>query len=151
MSAAPTLHAVCCKRQQQCTPLQVQKIVGYKAPKEFVEKVELMAHEHHSLIKVDCTRAYHFGARYNVELEVIMPGELTLRESHDIGLELQHKIESLEEVERAFVHIDYEERSEPEHKVERLLLQQAQLVKRHHKGGGSIMHGDQSAAMDLRN
>ena len=110
-----------------------------------------MAHEHHSLIKVDCTRAYHFGARYNVELEVIMPGELTLRESHDIGLELQHKIESLEEVERAFVHIDYEERSEPEHKVERLLLQQAQLVKRHHKGGGGIMHGDQSAAMDLRN
>ena len=31
-------------------------------------------------------------------------------------------MEELEAVERCFVHVDYEKRSEPEHKVERVLL-----------------------------
>ena len=32
------------------------------------------------------------------------------------------QIEELEEVERAFVHVDYQQRDAPEHKVERELL-----------------------------
>jgi hypothetical protein len=32
---------------------------------------------------------------------------MTVAESHDIALELQHKIEGLADVERAFVHVDY--------------------------------------------
>lgn len=32
-------------------------------------------------------------------------GDMTVRESHDIALELQHKIERLRDVERAFVHV----------------------------------------------
>jgi len=54
---------------------------------------------------VDCTRVYHFGARYNVEMEIVLPGAMTVMESHDIALALQHKIESMEDVERAFVHV----------------------------------------------
>ena len=42
----------------------------------------------------------------NVEMEIVLPGNMTVRESHDIALALQHKIESLEEVERAFVHVN---------------------------------------------
>jgi len=42
--------------------------------------------------QVDITRAYHFGARYNVEIEIILPGDMSVRESHDIALELQHKV-----------------------------------------------------------
>ena len=37
-------------------------------------------------------RAYHFGARYIVEMEVILPSAMTVRESHDIALRLQHKV-----------------------------------------------------------
>jgi len=33
---------------------------------------------------------------------------MSTRESHDIGQSLQNKIEKLPEVERAFVHLDYE-------------------------------------------
>jgi len=40
-------------------------------------------------------------------MEIVLPGDMTVRESHDIALELQHKIEGLEEVERAFVHVSY--------------------------------------------
>jgi cation diffusion facilitator family transporter len=115
---------------------QVKKIVGYSAPPEFVQSIEGLAHSHHALLTVDCTRAYHFGPRFNVEMEIILPGEMTVTESHDIALDLQHKIEALEDVERAFIHVDYRSRDLPEHKVERMLLeaqereeQQARLVK----------------------
>lgn len=118
------------------------------------------------------SRCYSFGPRFNVEMEVVLPGTMTVAESHDIALDLQHKVrggcrgcctrcaglqclpgegrgasqpyleltecstfftgdwaadadcraslpqlEALEDVERAFVHVDYEKRSWPEHKV----------------------------------
>ena len=73
--------------------LQVKKIVGHAAPESFTLLVESLAVEHHAQLVVDCTRAYHFGTRFNVELEVILPAEMTVRESHDIALELQHKVQ----------------------------------------------------------
>ena len=36
-------------------------------------------------------------------------------------LALQHRLEAVPAVERAFVHIDYERRAEPEHAVDRAL------------------------------
>lgn len=44
-------------------------------------------------------------ASVNVEMEIVLPGNMTVIESHDIALALQHKIEGFEEVERAFVHV----------------------------------------------
>ena len=81
-----------------------------------------IATEHHTSVDVDCTRAYHFGARYVVEMEIVLPATMLVCESHDIALALQHKLEALEDVERAHVHVDYEKRTLPEHKVERKLL-----------------------------
>ena len=40
----------------------------------------------------------------------------TLEVSHDVAMELQHKVEALENVERAYVHVDYEMRDYLEHK-----------------------------------
>jgi divalent metal cation (Fe/Co/Zn/Cd) transporter len=42
---------------------QVKKIVGYTAPKEFINSVRQLALDHDSRIDVDCLRVYHFGAR----------------------------------------------------------------------------------------
>jgi hypothetical protein len=39
---------------------------------------------------------------------------MELRESHDIGEDLQIKLESLPDVERAFVHVDYDTFHKPE-------------------------------------
>jgi divalent metal cation (Fe/Co/Zn/Cd) transporter len=43
----------------------------------------------------------------NVEMEIVLPGTMTVIESHDLALALQHKIESLADVERAFVHVRF--------------------------------------------
>jgi divalent metal cation (Fe/Co/Zn/Cd) transporter len=69
---------------------------------------------------VDIVRAYHFGPKFLVEIEVVMPKETLLLESHDLGMELQYEIEGREEVERCFVHIDYETRPYDEHVVSKV-------------------------------
>ena len=41
-----------------------------------------------------------------MQMEVVMPSRMTVKDSHDIALVLQHKVEAFDEVERAFVHGD---------------------------------------------
>lgn len=101
---------------------QVKKIVGHTAPPEYIKQVENLAVEHDHRIIVDCTRIYYFGARFNVEIEIVLPGSMTVQESHDLALALQHKIEELDDVERAFVHVDHQRRDGLEHKIERQLV-----------------------------
>ncbi len=45
-----------------------------------------------TVLNVCVRRAYHFGARFMVEAEVIMPIHFTLKQVHDISLSLQHKV-----------------------------------------------------------
>jgi divalent metal cation (Fe/Co/Zn/Cd) transporter len=64
---------------------------------------------------IDTVRAYHSGPRIIVEVDIVMPAETTLRETHDVAEELQMKLESLPDVERAYVHVDWESEHKPEH------------------------------------
>jgi len=101
---------------------QIGKLVGKIAPDDTISEVRDICSKHHESMEVDALRVYHFGSRFNVEVEVVMPLQTTLKDSHDISLALQDKIESLEFVERCFVHVDYARRTALEHKVERELL-----------------------------
>ena len=40
------------------------------------------------------------ACRFLVEIEIILPAQMTVQESHDIALLLQHKVEALPDVER---------------------------------------------------
>ena len=64
---------------------------------------------------LDTVRAWHSGPRIIVEVDIVMNEEQTLRETHDVAEELQQKLESLPDVERAYVHVDYETTHVPEH------------------------------------
>lgn len=72
--------------------VQVKKIVGGSAPEHFKGEVRKLADEHHDALNVDSVKAYHFGSRFNVEMEVILPADMTVAESHDIAVDLQHKV-----------------------------------------------------------
>ncbi|KAF7536829.1 hypothetical protein G7054_g4250 [Neopestalotiopsis clavispora] len=89
---------------------QVWLLVGKSAPREFLSKLVYMSMTHDQHIKkVDTCRAYHAGQKYYVEVDVIMDPQLPLKISHDVGQSLQRKLEGLGDVERAFVHVDYED------------------------------------------
>ncbi|VFQ74123.1 unnamed protein product [Cuscuta campestris] len=93
-------------------------LVGQSASPEVLQKLTYMVLRHDPRIKrVDTVRAYSFGVLYFVEVDIELPEELPLIEAHAIGESLQIKIEELPEVERAFVHLDYECDHKPEHSV----------------------------------
>lgn len=93
-------------------------LVGQTAPPEMLQKLTYLVLKHDPSIKrVDTVRAYTFGVLYFVEVDIELPEDLPLKDAHTIGETLQIKIESLSEVERAFVHLDFECDHKPEHSV----------------------------------
>ncbi|XP_055801906.1 metal tolerance protein 4-like [Solanum dulcamara] len=93
-------------------------LVGQSAPPEVLQKLTYLVLRHDSQIKrVDTVRAYTFGVLYFVEVDIELPEDLPLKKAHVIGESLQIKIEELSEVERAFVHLDYECDHKPEHSI----------------------------------
>ena len=87
----------------------IKAMVGVSAPPEFLTQLTYLAWNHHSeIVCIDTVRAYTFGPKYFVEVDVVLPEEMPLRRAHDIGESLQNTVEAMTEVERAFVHIDFE-------------------------------------------
>ncbi|KAF1880924.1 hypothetical protein Lal_00022954 [Lupinus albus] len=94
----------------------VWSLIGRTAPPDFLAKLNYLVWNHHEQIKhIDTVRAYTFGGCYFVEVDIILPEDMHLNEAHNIGETLQIKVEQLPEVERAFVHIDFEFTHRPEH------------------------------------
>lgn len=94
----------------------VNSLVGRSATPEFLQKLTYLCWNHHkAILQIDTVRAYTFGSHYFVEVDIVLPSEMVLREAHDIGEALQEKLERLTEIERAFVHLDYEVTHKPEH------------------------------------
>ncbi|XP_010554891.1 PREDICTED: putative metal tolerance protein C3 [Tarenaya hassleriana] len=94
-------------------------LIGQSAPPEVLQKLTylVLRHNRDAIKRVDTVRAYTFGALYFVEVDIELPEDLPLKEAHTIGETLQIKIEELPEVERAFVHLDYECEHKPEHSI----------------------------------
>ncbi|KAI7726210.1 hypothetical protein M8C21_008554 [Ambrosia artemisiifolia] len=92
-------------------------LVGQSAPPEVLQKLTYLVTRHPRVKRVDTVRAYTFGVLYFVEVDIELPEDLSLKEAHAIGETLQIKIEKLPEVERAFVHLDFECDHKPEHSV----------------------------------
>ncbi|WVY99593.1 hypothetical protein V8G54_025663 [Vigna mungo] len=96
----------------------VWSLIGRTAPPDFLAKLTYLIWNHHEQIKhIDTVRAYTFGAHYFVEVDIVLPEDMVLHLAHNIGETLQEKLEQLPEVERAFVHIDFEFTHRPEHKT----------------------------------
>ncbi|XP_076948960.1 metal tolerance protein 9-like [Bidens hawaiensis] len=102
----------------------VWSLIGRTAPPDFLAKVTYLVWNHHEEIKhIDTVRAYTFGSQYFVEVDIVLPEDMLLSQAHNIGEMLQEKLEQLPEVERAFVHVDFEFNHRPEHKAKVLQIE----------------------------
>ncbi|KAL5569147.1 hypothetical protein UlMin_025722 [Ulmus minor] len=94
----------------------VNSLVGRAATPEYLQKLTYLCWNHHKAVRhIDTVRAYTFGSHFFVEVDIVLPADMPLQEAHDIGESLQEKLELLPEIERAFVHLDYEFSHKPEH------------------------------------
>ena len=99
---------------------QIKILTGLTAPDYFLNQLIFVVFNFDPMIdSVDTVRAYHSGNRYIVEIHIVLPQDLPLKDAHNIGEKLTLKIEEFNVVERAFVHLDYSRNHNPnsEHKA----------------------------------
>jgi len=99
---------------------QLKILSGRSAEPEFINRIIKICIDHDTEVQfIDTVYVYHFGLHFLVEVHIVLDPEMALRKAHDISEALQIKLEALPEVERAFVHCDYEFEHQPqdEHKV----------------------------------
>lgn len=60
-------------------------------------------------------QAYHAGDKLNVEVDIVLEENMSLKDSHDLSESLQYVLESVPTVDRAFVHADYKRENLPSH------------------------------------
>ncbi|KAF1952126.1 cation diffusion facilitator 1 [Byssothecium circinans] len=95
---------------------EFQLLIGVSADTPTLQLITYISMTHSpSIRQIDTVRAYHSGPRLIVEVDIVMDPEDSLRNTHDIAEELQIKLESLPDVERAYVHVDFETDHAPEH------------------------------------
>lgn len=95
----------------------VWSLIGRTAPPEYLAKLTYLIWNHDEQIKyIDTVRAYTFGSHFFVEVDIVLPDDMPLCHAHNIGETLQEKLEQLLEVERAFVHVDFDSTHRLEHK-----------------------------------
>ena len=91
-------------------------LVGVTASVETQQLITYVCLTHSPAIEgIDTVRVYHSGPRLIAEVDVVMNASSSLRDTHDVAEELQMKLEDLPDVERAYVHVDYETTHKPEH------------------------------------
>ena len=87
---------------------KIIKLSGVSAPDKFLKLITFIAWNHHNKIKcIENVRAYHISDKYLVEIHIVLDKEMPLSEAHDIGESLKMNIDQLKEVEKCFVHLDY--------------------------------------------
>jgi cation diffusion facilitator family transporter len=103
----------------------VSKLVGRGAPPEVMAALEVVCASHApaDIAAVDVLKAWFAGDALLCECEIVMSPDARLRTTHDVALSLQHALEAVRvgdvAVERAYVHVDYARRAEPEHAPDR--------------------------------
>jgi divalent metal cation (Fe/Co/Zn/Cd) transporter len=91
-------------------------LVGVTASVETQQLITYVCLTHSPDIEgIDTVRVYHSGPRLIAEVDVVMNAASSLRDTHDVAEELQQKLEDLPDIERAYVHVDYETTHKPEH------------------------------------
>ncbi|KAL5362199.1 hypothetical protein BJX96DRAFT_99079 [Aspergillus floccosus] len=95
---------------------EFQLLIGVTADTKMQQLITYISMTHSPFITaIDTVRAYTSGPRLLVEVDIVMDPNESLRATHDVAEELQMKLESLPDVERAYVHVDYETTHKPEH------------------------------------
>ncbi|KAH0407440.1 cation diffusion facilitator 1, partial [Aureobasidium melanogenum] len=95
---------------------EFQLLIGVTAPTHMLQWITYIAMTHSpAIVSLDTVRAWYSGPRITVEVDIVLHPDMTLKETHDIAEDLQNKLEGLPDVERAYVHSDYETEHRAEH------------------------------------
>ncbi|KAK9897836.1 hypothetical protein P389DRAFT_195422 [Cystobasidium minutum MCA 4210] len=96
----------------------VRDLVGHRADPIQHQRIIYLVTRFSPLVKaVQFCNVYSAGGGLIVEIDVLLPRDISLPKSHDICESIQYSIESLEGIQRAYVHADYNTKNPSGHQV----------------------------------
>ena len=81
-------------------------LIGEAPDKELMRKIKKEAFSVKGVRGVHDARAHYVGVLLQVEVHVSVDRKISIEKAHAIGKEVKKKVEGLEEIKEAFVHID---------------------------------------------
>ncbi len=81
-------------------------LTGRGAPPELTEQIVRTASTVPGVVNVHQVIADHVGPEVRVDMHIDVDGQITLREAHAIGDEVEERVEALPGVGRVFVHVE---------------------------------------------
>jgi|TARA_B100000315_G_scaffold256561_1_gene302760 cation diffusion facilitator family transporter len=91
----------------------IKYLMGEAPKKELLEKIKNAASKVEGIKDIQEVKAHYVGTLLEVEIHIMVDRNLTIYRAHALGRKVEKKVGSLEEVEKAFVHIDPIVKSRP--------------------------------------
>ena len=84
----------------------IKYLMGESPPKQLLETIKKRGMSIKGVKGIHDVHAHYIGLVLHVEVHIELDKNLKLQQAHDIGKQVQAAVQALEDVERAFVHID---------------------------------------------
>jgi len=82
------------------------QLIGKAPSKELIKKIEKKTLKIEGVKSVHDIKAQYAGNQIQVEIHIVVDENISVQQSHSIGKNVQYAVESMEEVNRVFIHID---------------------------------------------
>jgi cation diffusion facilitator family transporter len=84
----------------------IKYLMGEAPPPELVKKIMEKARAVEGVIGLNDVSAHYVGTTVEIEVHINVDKRINIEEAHGIGKKVQWAIEDMEEISRAFIHID---------------------------------------------
>ena len=84
----------------------IKYLMGEAPPAELVERIREKAKAVDGVLGLNDVFAHYVGTAVEIEVHINVDRTITIEEAHGIGKKVQWAIEDMEEISRAFIHID---------------------------------------------
>ncbi len=84
----------------------IKYLMGEAPPPELVQSIMKRAQAIEGVLSLNDVFAHYVGTTVEIELHINVDKRITIEEAHAIGKKVQWAIEDMEEISRAFIHID---------------------------------------------
>jgi len=81
-------------------------LVGRAPPQEMLDEISEVVMSEPGVRGINRILAHYVGNRVHIEIHIALEGSLMLSKAHDMGVVVQRLVESLPDVDRAFIHVD---------------------------------------------
>jgi cation diffusion facilitator family transporter len=84
----------------------IDYLMGRAADDQLILEMANRAMNIEGVVGMNDLRSHYVGNKFHIEIHIEVDKHMTTQNSHDVGKEVQKAIESIEEIQKVFVHID---------------------------------------------